>query len=463
MRFRCIALMLSIAAWPILASAQTAPPASRPARPAAAEPKRPAAAEPKQNTPAAPGRDLNAGLPLGDRLAIQLDLAWTGFYNGLITGELNDRTIAAVKAFQRDFKFKETGTLAAAERTLLGNLSKEKQDQVGWRMVEDKATGAQVGLPSKQVPNTAPGKSGTRWFSAQGQIQVETFRVSGPGTSLADVFDEQKKQPAGRRIEVNLLRPDFFILSGTQGLKKFYVRAEIRNGEVRGVTILYDQATEGIMDPVTVVMSSAFAPFAGTGLAALARTPVRRKVEYGSGIIVTAAGHILTDRHLTEGCSIISVAGIGDAERVAEDTAGDLALLRVYGAGELSPAALVHEGARGPDLTLIGIADPQLQGGGNAVSTLASRLDGAQLLPPPPAGFYGAAAIDGQGRLFGMIALKESAAAGAGLAAPASQATAVPVQRLRSFLDSQSVPPASGRAGLDAAKAALVRVICVRN
>jgi hypothetical protein len=413
--------------------------------------------------PAPPGRDLNAGLSLADRVLIQLDLAWTGFYNGLINGELNDKTIAAVKAFQKDHKFKDSGALAPPERALLGSLSKEKQDQVGWRMVEDKTTGAQVGLPTRQVPNSGPGQSGSRWFSAQGQIQVETFRMSGPGTSLADIFDQQKKQPAGRRIEVNLLRPDFFILSGIQGLKKFYVRAEIRDAEVRGMTLLYDQATEGIMDPVAVVMSSAFAPFAGSGLFVLAGSPARRKVEYGSGIIVTAAGHILSDRRLTEGCNVIGVAGLGNADRMAEDQENDLVLLRVFGAPDLNPAALVHEGARGPDLTLVGITDPQAQGGGKAVSTVGARLDGESIAPAPPLGFDGAAAIDGQGRLFGMVALKDSAVANLGSTAPPGRASIVPVQTLRKFLDAQDVTPATGRAGVDGVKAALVRVICVRK
>jgi hypothetical protein len=229
------------------------------------------------------------------------------------------------------------------------------------------------------------------------------------------------------------------------------------------MTVLYDQATEGIMDPVAVVMSSAFAPFAGSGLAALLGTPVRHKVEYGSGIVVTAAGDILTDRRLTDGCNVIAVAGIGDADRLAEDPASNLVLLRVYGAGDLSPAALVYEGARGPDLTLVGIADPQAQGGGNAVSAVRARLDGELISPAPPAGFGGAAAIDSQGRLFGMVELKESVVASAGSAAPLNQASVVPAAALRNFLDAQHVTPATGRPGLDAAKAALVRVICVRK
>ena len=481
MRIAGTILIVSMTLWPAIGLAQTAQkPTGRAGNPAATGTKSPPAAAAKTDTKndpkkypknypktkaaaAQPARDPNGGVSPGERALIQFDLAWIGAYNGLITGETNDKTTAAIRAFQKDRRAKETGTLAPPERAQLAVLSKEKQDQVGWRMVDDRVTGAQIGLPTKQVPNSGPGKTGTRWFSAQGQIQVETFRLRGPGTTLADLFDQQKKEPAGRHVEVNLLRPDFFILSGMQGLKKFYVRAEIRDGEVRGMTILYDQATEGIMDPLVVVMSSAFAPFSGSGIAALSGSPGQRKVEYGSGIVVTAAGHVLSGRRLTDGCNVIEVPGYGNAERVGEDQETDLALLRIYGAADLSPAALVHDGAKGSELTLVGISDPQEQGGGNAVTTVASRLNGDTILPAPPLGFDGAAAIDTQGRLFGMVELKDGALTNAGAAAAPASATIVPVETLRRFLDAQSVMPASGRTGTDATKAALVRVICVRR
>jgi hypothetical protein len=111
----------------------------------------------------------------------------------------------------------------------------------------------------------------------------------------------------------------------------------------------------------------------------------------------------------------------------------------------------------------VGISDPQAQGGGNAVSTVASHLNGDTILPAPPPGFDGAAAIDTQGRLFGMVERKDGAAANAGSGASPASATVVPAATLRKFLDAQSVSPAAGRTGADAAKAALVRVICVRN
>jgi hypothetical protein len=239
------------------------------------------------------------------------------------------------------------------------------------------------------------------------------------------------------------------------------VRAYVRDLEVRGITILYDQATEGTMDAVTVVMGSAFAPFSGTGLTDLMGS-TRRKIEYGTGIVLTAAGHILTDRLLVEGCSVIQVSGLGDATRIAESEASGMALLRVYGLPDLMPAALVHEGAKGPDLTLVGIADPQQQAGARAVSTVRAKLEGDAIQPSPQLGFAGAAALDAQGRFYGMVSLKTPVLAGAG-ATPLPPATAVPVDTIRRFLDGQYLTPATGRAGVDAAKASVVRVICVRR
>jgi hypothetical protein len=464
MRSASAVLLCSVLLLPGLAPAQTAQPGGRNPHSPAAEPKNESKSEPKsqpkkKDAAAAPSRD--AGLSVTDRILLELDLAWAGFYTGLITGEPGDKVTDAVKAYQKDSKLKDTGTLTPPDRMRLASLAKEKQEQVGWQMVEDPVTGGQVGLPTRQVPNSGSGRSGTRWFSAQGQIQVETFRLRGPGTSLMDVFEQQKKEPPSRHVETSLLRPDSFFLSGTQGLKKFDVRADIRDAEVRGITILYDQATEGIMDGVAVVAANAFAPFPGSGLAALTGAPARRKVEYGSGIVVTTGGHILSDRRLTEGCNVIAVAGVGNAARVAEDQGSGLVLLRIYGVGDLAPVALVHEGAKGPALTLVGISDPQDQGGGRAISTAAARLDSDLITPMPPAGFDGAAAIDSQGRLFGMVALKDGGAS-SGTVAP-RQATVVGVEKLRNFLDSQYVTPATGRAGLDAAKAALVRLICVRK
>ena len=93
---------------------------------------------------------------------------------------------------------------------------------------------------------------------------------------------------------------------------------------------------------------------------------------------------------------------------------------------------------------------------------MAARVTGEALQPVPQLGFAGAIALDGQGRVAGMVTLKTPVVASAG-GAPPPQAAVVPVETIRKFLEAQNVMPASGRSSADAIKAALVRVICVRR
>ena len=100
--------------------------------------------------------------------------------------------------------------------------------------------------------------------------------------------------------------------------------------------------------------------------------PPKRKVEYATGIVVSAAGHIVTDRQAIDGCQVIAVGGHGDADRQAEDR--DVALLRIHGASGLAPAEFAA--ASTPEVTLVGIADPQAQDGGHAISTAVGEAQG---------------------------------------------------------------------------------------
>src|SRR5256714_8517882 len=95
----------------------------------------------------------------------------------------------------------------------------------------------------------------------------------------------------------------------------------------------------GIMEPVVVAMSGAYAAFPGAGAA----PPPRRKVEYASGVAV-GAGHIVTSRDALDGCFVVIVAGIGGADRVARGKG--LALLRVP-AANLKTVALAGGNTQG--------------------------------------------------------------------------------------------------------------------
>src|SRR6202158_1583936 len=408
--------------------------------------------------------DTANAMAQAERQAIQSDLAWVGEYNGAISGEVSERMVAAIKEFQKAKGGKQTGVLNPQERGLLAETAKRRQDNAGWKIVTDAGTGARLGIPTKLVPQQSSDANGARWSSSTGTIQIQLSRRKEANPTTARLAEQEKEEPAGRKVEYTVVKPDFFVLSGMQGLKKFYLRGQYKGDEVRILTIVYDQATEGTVEPVVIAMSSAFNPFP-TG-AQIAGPPPRKTVEYGTGVVVSDDGAIIPDRQITDGCLAIVIAGFGNADRVAEDKDHDLALLRIYGARGLKPLALSN-GAAKSGVELTGIADPQNQGGGAAASTVKVSMtqvgsgNDFALSPAPALGFSGAAGLESEGKFTGIALLKRVVVAGPPNAAPAAQAALVPADTVREFLRANGVNAAGG--GSSDAKASVVRVICVRK
>ncbi len=429
--------------------------------PPKAEPKKPEIAkidatktEPAKTEPAS---DTLAGIPAAERQKVQAALLWAGDYADVPKGE--DPFIAAVKNYQKRNKGKITGVLTDTERATLIAATNNREQEFGWSVVIDPATGSRIGLPTKMVPHARDTERGTLWSSKHGDVQVETFRVADRNLKLAALFEQEKREPATRKIEYSLLRDDGFFISGFQGLKKFSVKATFRDGEVRGFTMLYDQMMETIVTPVMVAMSAAFSPFPERSAPYATLT---KSVEYGSGLVVSADGHIVTDRKLVEGCQVIVASGVGDAVRLADDKENGLALLRVYGSRKLSPLSFPQNTPKTGDLSLVGVPDPK-EDASRKLAEIKARLVNETAIelrqPVPMAGFAGAAALDGQGRFLGMTEMRNAVLASIEPSAPPVRL--IPAQTIRGFLAKQNVV-ANDVPGADA-KAAVVRVICVRK
>jgi peptidoglycan hydrolase-like protein with peptidoglycan-binding domain len=406
--------------------------------------------------------DTASAMGQAERLALQSDLAWVGQYNGAITGDLSERMVNAIKEFQKSRGGKPTGVLNPQERGILADTARKKQESVGWKIVTDPGTGVRLGIPAKLVPQQASDANGTKWTSPTGTIQIQLARRKEAGPVTAKLAEREKKEP-GRNIDYTVVKPDFFVLSGLQGLKKFYLRGTFRGDEVRILTILYDQATENTVEPVVIAMSSAFNAFPAA--VQTAGPPPRKTVEYGTGVVISDDGAIIADRQITEGCLTVAIAGFGNADRVAEDKEHDLALLRIYGARGLKALNLANAATK-TALDLTGIADPQNQGGGAAVTGIkasVAQLGGGSdiaLTPAPALGFSGAPAQDGDGRFAGVALLKPVQIAGPANGVPVGQAVLVTSDTVRNFLKASGVNAAGGSTD---AKASVVRVICVRK
>jgi peptidoglycan hydrolase-like protein with peptidoglycan-binding domain len=438
------------------AQAQMTPPSTAGTRPKAVAtvPVRPAL-----QTPA----DTASAMAQAERQAIQSDLAWVGQYNGAISGDISERMVESIKEFQKARGGKATGVLNPQERGVLAETARRRQDSAGWKIVTDAGSGARLGIPTNMVPQQTSDANGAKWSSPTGTIQILLSRRKEANPTTAKLADREKKEPAGRAVDYTVVKPEFFVVSGLQGLKKFYVRGTFKGDEVRILTILYDEATENTVEPIVIAMSSAFNPFPSG--AQIAGAPPRKTVEYGTGLVVSDDGAIVADREITDGCLAIAIAGFGNADRVAEDKDRGLALLRIYGARGLKPLA-VSDGAAKAGVELTGISDPKNQGGGNAASSVKASVTSIggggdlALSPPPAVGFSGAAALDSEGKFAGVALLKPVVVAGPSNAAPAAQAVLVPANIVHEFLKANGVNAAGGSAD---AKASVVRVICVRK
>jgi hypothetical protein len=395
-----------------------------------------------------------AGIPAEELLQIESALLWSGDYGATASGE--DPMLAAVKSFQKRAHAKVTGTLTPTERASLVAAAKEHEQNYGWSVVVDPATGARIGLPTKLTPLARDAPRGTRWSSAHGEIRIETFRVTD--AKLVALFEQEKKE-LKHKVESSALHANDFMVSGMQGLKMFLVKAQARGDEVRGFTLLYDQALEGIVAPVAAAMSNAFtgfpehsAPFA---------TPAK-PVEYGTGLIASGLGYVVTDRKLVQQCQVIVVKGLGNAERVADDPGSGLALLRVYGAHKLPSLPLTNATPKPGDVALIGMPDPKDQDGRKLPAEIKARLAGDETIdlrePVPMAGFSGAAAIDGSGVFLGIMEMRGALLASA---QPAPPLRLVPARTIRAFLEARDIAAEPAR-GADA-RASVLRVICVRK
>jgi hypothetical protein len=465
-RIASIAVGLLVAGVPAFAQQRVAPKTAHsvPTK----KPQITASIEPTEHTGTATGRngdihgnsahaatvpEAHAAVPEAERRAIKSDLVWLGDYNGMSAEEFYGHSIDTIKAFQKRHNGKETGILSDQERALLTAAAAAPETAVGWRLIEDTATGAHLGVPEKFVPRASAGRTGSRWSSAQGQIQIETFRLHE--ASLPALFEDEKKT-SRRLVGYSALSTDSFVITGEQRLKRFVVRAQSSGSEVRGVTILYDQATEGTMARVAVAVSEGFVGFPDpNGGPPLGR---KRSVEYSTAIVVSGRGDLVALGQVTNECQFITVAGLGHVDRIAEDKTNDLALLRLYGARNLVPAPLAGDAGMTDAITLFGIADPVAQAGDGTVSSAAAQVTALGVEPAPRLGFSGAAAVDAQGRFAGIVELKAPVVAGAG--SVSQQATLVPAAAVRAFLQAQGITLCAGHTAMDQS---VVRIICVRK
>ncbi len=238
---------------PLLAQAPAAPPAAPALDPAVAA-----------------SKSAFERLDEAERKAIQNELIWTGDFNGVAGGEFGKRTYDAMLAFERRTRSPAAdGILNPAERGMLQRDAKAARDGQRWTQVRDDKTGVSLGLPMAVLTQKVAVEIGQVYRSADGSVSVEMASIRNTDTgALQTLFDQLRADKPGRKVTYRLSRPDWFVVSGEEGPRRFYTRIASGPAGLRGYTFRFPAAEAARYERLMIAMANSFEPFPGTGVAA---------------------------------------------------------------------------------------------------------------------------------------------------------------------------------------------------
>ncbi|MDQ0395649.1 hypothetical protein [Labrys monachus] len=345
--------MLSLSAFALPAIAQTKSPAAT-KTPAATAPAADPAFEAAKAAAAAEGPDALS--------AVQMDLIWTGDLNSLPTGDLGKRSYEAIKAFQKRIKAKDTGILLPPERAVLAQHAAKFTDRYGFTEITDR--GLTVGYPAKLASKRTEGKNGPNFASPKGDVSIDVLSLPADKEDFEALFARMKTERPGRKVTYSLLRPDFFVVTGVNDGKSFYLRFLRADGLSRGFALGWDPALSPAFDRVAIAMAASLRLAGPDEAAETAAKPAAKPVQKpaapaepakpagppvplpagapagprtGLGVLVSDKGDILTYAGAVAGCTSVTMADGSRAAVIGGDPANDIAVVRLARPARLAP------------------------------------------------------------------------------------------------------------------------------
>ena len=370
-------------------------------------------------------RQSERALSRPDREALQVALKWAGAYNAAIDGSFGRGTRNAMALWQEQNGYEPTGILTTEQRAALLAAYNAVLDGMGLRNVADSAAGIAMTLPMGVV-GFSRYEVPFAQYEASGDIPARVLLISQEGTQdtlfgLYDVMQTLEIVPLDGPRE---RRSSSFTLEGTNDQITSYTQAALRNGQIKGFTLVWPagdevrrtrildemeasfQTTAEVLDPGLGATGSEQAPDLLAGL------EIRQPVSVRSGFYVNAQGAVVTSAAGLEGCVRITFDELYEAELAASDATTDVAVLvpseplapsqigsfqqaipRLQ--SDVAVAGYSYGGALGaPSMTFGKLADIR---GLNGEET----LDRLALAPLP--GDAGGPVMDGAGAVLGML------------------------------------------------------------
>jgi len=407
-------------------------------------------ATPAGESPAdAAARAAFQALPEADRKAIQDALVWTGDYSGISDGTFGRGTLAAIKAYQLKNKSKNDGILTTPTKTALLAEGAKARQAIGFTPLDDQKTGIRMGVPLKLLNQRAAGKLGSIFRAKDGSSSLETFAEDPSQTTLADLFARATADPT-QHVTYKVLRPEFYVVSGEIGQRRFFSRFASGQAGIRGFVFTYP--SQAGLDRVGVAIANSFMPFpaaaaTAAGPASPSPTPVPPPMPkpVARFTAIAIGGRQILSVVPPDGCNTPSIDESA-AKVIHSDPAARLALLD-HGVTDATVAPIVLRASDLQPGEPIVVLSASANGEANVSVASGQALSSLVVLAPLQAP-SGSIVVDRSGALAGLVTFQPEVKRLPGGVVPTANYTIIPAPNLKDFLAAAALQTKSADQGV---------------
>lgn len=372
------------------------------------------------------GRALEAELSAEEKRAIQDALVWSGDYDGRVDGLFGPATRRSISAFQERSGYRPTGYLRQRHLDRLFAERAAATERYGWEIRRFADLGMDLGIPSLLFREPEPTEIGLRFRSREGRPRSELLLYSAAPMSerrFEQLRDEVVDRQRFSRQVYDNAGGDWFVFSGrsNDGLAQ-YTYIVSRPEGVRGFSFRYVDEVNDEYGRLNVAMYNSLAvrraegqPVAEVPEPPTRAEPPRRGAQgRGQGVIVNRDGSVLTALAAVDGCKAVRVNDRFDASVAAVDRQLDLAALtltrRESGYPHLGIRMFPVTASTDLDVFLTAAADGEADTD-SYPAKLGKRVEDPLRMAVSAQGLgrahAGAAVIDEDGRLAGILAQRD--------------------------------------------------------
>ena len=274
------------------------------------------------------------------RAELQIALQWAGHYDGAIDAAFGRGTRAAMGAWQAANGYTATGILTTRQRAALLGQYNAILDGLGLRVVENTRAGIAMKLPMGVVSLDRYESPFAR-YTASGALPAQVLLISqqGDDRTLGGLYDIMQTLEIVPREGRRRLEQDTFLLIGRDAQRVSHTQAWLRDGEIKGFTLIWPAGDEERRMRLLGEMQESFTRLPGVLPASAGATQdqsrdlvaglqIRKPRLSRSGFFVDRTGTVVTTAEAVQGCGRITLDQVYDAQVVAEDTESGIAVLR---------------------------------------------------------------------------------------------------------------------------------------